>query len=162
MPPVAGAATGVAAALAATGAPAGPLATTAACSLLQRAAADVSLDADSAATCIFALGKLAATYCLRFRHSDMHAPVALQQAFACAVHLLDEAIPELNEVIAEACMLLPEGWGATVDADVSALLAVVPKPQSGAAAPFTAAAVNILAELLEASEDSEAHQLAQS
>ena len=159
-PSGAGAATGVAAALAATGAPAGPLATAAVTSLLRRAASDAVLDGDASATCIVALGGIAATYCLRFRETDMHALEALQHVFAVAVHLLDEAIPELNEIIAEASTNLPEGWDADVDAEVSDLLAAVPKPQSGDAAPFTAAAVNILVNFLEASEDSEARQLA--
>lgn len=129
-------------------------------SLLRRAASDAVLDGDASATCIVALGNIAATYCLRFHESDMHALEALQHGFAAAVHLLDEAIPDLNEVIAEASMNLPEGWDADVDAEVSDLLAAVPKPQSADAAPFTAAAVNILANLLEASEESEARQLA--
>lgn len=156
----AGAATGAVAALAATVAAAGTIATSATSSLLKRAASDTVLDSDASATCIVALGKLAATYSMRFRHSDSHAAHALQQAFALAVHLLDEAIPEVNEAIAEPSMKLPEGWDATIDDDISAVLAAVPKPQSGAAAPFSAAAINILADLLEASEHSEACQLA--
>lgn len=96
---------------------------------------------------------------MRFRGDDTHALHALQKAFALAVHLLDESLPNLNEVIAGACMKLPEGWEATVDVDVSGVLSAVPKPQTGAA-PFAAAAVNVLSNILEASKGTESPHLA--